>query len=388
MIGLGPLSIPAVPVLTAPEVCVAEVRRRRRPSASELRVRLSDVAAEANVSAATVSRYLNTPAIVSEAVRQRVAVAIERLGYVPDGAARALASQKTRIVGAIVPTIDHAIFSRAIFSFQKRLAENGYTLLLATHEYQPDIESRQVTAFLEKGIEGLMLVGERRPEAIYDLLASRRVPFINTWLYRPDAPYPCCGFDHVEALHRVVNHLAGLGHRRIGIVTGITSLNDRVATRLEGIRRGLKENDIAFNPAYLVECRYSVEEGRKSAHHLLQCSPPPTAIICGNDVLAVGVLFHCLDAGLAVPADISIIGFGDYELSSQLSPPLSTVHVPKDAIGRLAAEYLLGRIDGTAKHDHIRLETELCLRGTTAKPAAGSRRSTPARSEKISIDDA
>jgi LacI family transcriptional regulator len=343
------------------------IGRRRRSGV----VTLQHVAEKAGVSTATVSRFLNDPPLVSDGIKERVEAAILALGYIPHRAARALASNRSQTVGAVVPTLDNAIFSRHITAFQQRLARSGYTLLLATSEYEAQTEFQQARVLLEHGVDALMLVGERRSEEFYALLERARVPFITTWVYRPDSPHPCCGFDHELALKQSVDHLVELGHERFGVVTGLAERNDRVAARLTGIHKALGAHGLALDERLVFGCGYSYEAGREGLRRLLAVDPALTAIIAGNDVLASGVLFEARAQRIGVPERLSVVGFGDLEIAKQTDPALTTVHTPKEEIGNAAAAYLLERLMGLNPPERIELDTWLCIRQSTG-PAAVS----------------
>lgn len=168
-------------------------KRSQKPAASP---RLEDVAQLAGVSTATASRVLNHPESVTPQMRQNVQSAVDTLGYIPHGAARALASRRSSTVGAVIPTIDNAIFARSIQAFQDRLFESGFILLLASSDYDTSRERREVQALVEHGIDGLLLIGESHDPHVYHLLQSKRVPYINTYTYKHDSHHPCVGFDN------------------------------------------------------------------------------------------------------------------------------------------------------------------------------------------------
>lgn len=339
--------------------------RARNSASSPPRVRIADVAQEAGLSTATVSRALNMPETVSDQNRQRVSVAIARLGYVRDGVARALAMQSTRTIGAIVPTIENSIFANAIMTFQKQLSLHGYILLLATTEYHPDLEMDKVLAFIERGVEGILLVGEQRDQGVYDLLQARNIPFINTWLYREEAPFPCVGFDHDRSTSQIVDHLVDLGHRKMGIITGFVDKNDRAAARLRVALDAARRHGVPIPFSRVVETSYSVKAARKVAHTLMKANGDITALICGNDILALGAIYACGRLGLKVPDDVSIFGHGDFDFASEMRPALTTLQLPEQAIGAKAADFLLARLQGKTPEDHIELPTKLCIRDTT-----------------------
>ena len=262
--------------------------------------RLADVAEMAGVSTATVSRALNHPDTVTRELRERVRAAVDTLGYVPYGPARALASRRSNTVGAVVPTIDNAIFARNIQAVQARLFESGLTLLLASSEYDYEREQREAQSLIEHGIDGLILVGESRDQALYRLLEKKAVPYVNTWVHHDSSPHPCVGFDNHQAAYQVASYLLDIGHRDIAMVAGIREGNDRAAARVEGVTAALANRGVRFGPGHLMEHAYEIAEGRRAASRLLASPTRPTAIICGNDVLAFGVLFECRSRGVDV----------------------------------------------------------------------------------------
>lgn len=341
---------------------------RKRFQNSIRAVTLDDVAREAGVSPATVSRVLNRPETVRTALREAVRGAVDRLGYTPHGAARALASRRSQTIGAIVPTVDNAIFARCLDALQRRLDAAGYVLLLATTEYDPARETAEVQALLERGVDGILLVGGERDPAIYARLAARRVPFVTTWVYDPGAGRPCIGFDNRRAARHVTNHLADLGHKIFAMIAGLTRHNDRAAERVVGVREALAARGLALPAERLVERPYAIAEGRHAMRMLLRGSETPTAVVCGNDILAIGALLECLAQGVAVPGAVSITGFDDIDLASHLQPPLTTLRVPSAAMGERAADYLVSCLAGRTTPPHVELEVELILRGTTAPP--------------------
>lgn len=332
--------------------------------------RLADVAEMAGVSTATVSRALNRPDTVTRELRERVRAAVDALGYVPYGPARALASRRSNTVGAVVPTIDNAIFARNIQAVQARLFESGLTLLLASSEYDYEREQREAQSLIEHGIDGLILVGESRDQALYRLIEMKGVPYVNTWVYHDRSPHPCVGFDNVQAAYQVASYLLDIGHRRIAMVAGMRRGNDRAEERVRGVTAAMEERGLHFARGCLVEHEYDIAQGRLAASRLLASVDPPTAIICGNDVLAFGVLFECRARGVRVPDDISITGFDDLDLSVNMDPPLTTIRVPATEMGRRAAEYLLARLDKAPIQEKTELQATLIVRDTTAPPPA------------------
>ena len=330
-----------------------------------------DVAAEAGVSISTVSRALGGHARVDAVLAERVRTAAARLGYVPDRRGRALVQRRSLSIGAVVPTIDNAIFARAINALQVRLDADGYRLLLATNEYDLGREFADVQALVEHGVDGIVLVGARHHDGVLPLIGARGIPVVCTWTYEPDGALATIGFDNRTAMRRLTGHLLDLGHRRLAMIAGIAEGNDRAAARRDGFRDALEARRLA--PVSILERPYAITEGRAAARALLAAPRRPTALVCGNDILAFGALAEARAMGVDVPGALSITGFDDVDLASHVTPPLTTMRVPSADMGRLAAEHLLARLAGRDTPKAIALEPELIVRGTTAPPPRRSR---------------
>lgn len=337
----------------------------------ESRSSIRDVAVAAGVSVATVSRALNTPGRVSPALRARVEEAARRLGYLANGAARALASRRMGVMGAVVPTLDNPVFAACMDAFQRRLDTLGHSLLLATASYDPVQEARGLRTLLARGVDGVLLVGAEHAPEVWELLPPA-LPVLIAWTHRaPGLALPCVGFDNHEAAARVARHLLGLGHRRIAMIGGIARGNDRAAARIAGARAAVEAAGLELA---VTERPYSVPDGRAAMAALLAREPRPTAVICGIDHLAFGALAAAREAGLRVPQDVSVTGFDDLDFGAHADPPLTTVRVPAAEMGRRAAEHLAALAAGQVPPPPPELEAPLVLRGTTAPPAAATAR--------------
>jgi LacI family transcriptional regulator len=336
-------------------------RPARAPAAS-----LTDVAQRAGVSTATVSRVINGAAHVSDGARERVEAASRALGYIPNGVARALSLRRTGAIGAVVPTIENDGFARTVFALQQRLQAEGRTLLLANSDYDLEVELDAVTRLLSQGVDALVLIGGEHHPQLHRLLERTRVPMVEAWTLVSDAA--CVGFDNARQAEALAQHLLDLGHRRIAILAGRTEHNDRAAARVHGVRAGLAARGLAVCAEWLTAQPYRIGEGRRGARTLLAAAEPPTAIICGNDQLAFGVLVEARTLGVAVPADLSVAGFGDSDYAEFLDPPLTTMHAPAEEIGRRAADYLLARLAGEAAEPVQSVEVNLVMRASTAPP--------------------
>ena len=340
-------------------------------------ISLDDVAQTSGVSAATVSRVLNHPAKVRPAVRARVERVMADLNYVPHGVARSLASNQTRTMGAIVPMFDISLFARIVEGVQQTMHENGYTLLLAKCNYDPDREASEVRALVERGIDGLILVGTSRNDEVYQLLRSRRVPFVNTCTYASDAPWPCVGWDNRLAAMRMARYLIDLGHKRFAIISSPTKNNDRASERLKGYVAALREADITIDDRAIIESEHTIAEARVAMSRLLLLPERPTAVICGTDTLAYGALQECVWSGASVPNDISITGFDDIEIAAHCVPALTTLRVPAHDVGRQAALLVLAAQQYGGRINSVRFDLELIVRGTTQRFAPQNEGRTP-----------
>lgn len=331
------------------------------------RVRVTDVARLAGCAPATVSRALNNPEKVSRDKRARVESAMQELGYVRNHAARALRSQRSNMVGVLIPTLDYALYARMVGAANETFSMAGISTLIATFNYDLDAEVNEAQQLLERGAEALMLVGDTHRSGLHDMLDRFAVPYVCTYVSNPDSDHPSAGFDNAEAAAKLAQHVVHLGHQRIGVINGLTRDNDRTANRLEGIRTELLKNGISLPDSRIIECSYSIHEGRKACALLLsRNSPEPTAIICGNDVLALGALAECQAQGLNVPDEMTVVGFDNIEFSAHANPPLTTIDVPAEKMGKSAADYILGSLRGDDVLRHNPVEVELILRGSSA----------------------
>ncbi len=335
---------------------------------------VADVAHAAGVSTATVSRALNKPETVRPVLRGRVLGAVERLGYVAHAGARALSLRHSGTVGVIVPTIDNAIFAHGLQAFQRRMAQAGHVVLLAFSDYDPVQEEAQALALLARGVDALALTGVSQRPSLMALLAQRGLPWIHTGSFPAAAGAACVGFRNADAIARTVHHLLDLGHRRIAMLAGVGADNDRAADRIDGVRRALASARLKLSARNLVEMPYTLQAAREGTRSLLAASPQPTALVCGNDVLAWGALLECQAQGIDVPRDLSVVGFDDLELSRHWRPALTTINVPTERMWTLAAEYLLDRLgDRPGRSLQQEIAVELIVRDSSGPPPGRTR---------------
>jgi LacI family transcriptional regulator len=334
--------------------------------AMKQRITIEEVARLAGFSTATVSRVLSRPDLVRNQTREQVMAAVTQLDYQPDAAARALASGRTHTVGCVIPTLDHAIFARSTQAMQTTLAQAGYQLLVASHEYDPMTEFELVRALQQRGVDALVLVGTDHAPRLWKALSAWRKPTLLTWSCDPRLP--SLGFDNEGAAQMAASHLLELGHRYIGVISGLTAHNDRARSRIDGVRKSLTQAGMSLPANFITEQAFSLEGGRLGLRQLMRLRHKPTAIFCGNDLLAVGAMLEAERMGLDVPSDLSICGIDNLEISEAINPGLTTVSLPTQDLGRIAAQYMLSAISGEIIAAKSLLPFELVVRGSTRLP--------------------
>ncbi len=343
---------------------------QRRPPHNGIR----EVARAAGVSIATVSRAFNRPEVVNAETRERVMAAAERLTYIPDGAARSLSSHKSFRVGVVIPTIEDSIFARFVEALQQRLGNIGYALLIGVNRFDTEREVTEVRHLIESGVDAVVLCGAQRSPETYELLEALALPYLITHVHAEDETQISVGFDNREGAAMAVHYLVDLGHQEVGVIDFPPARNDRAELRIAGVVEALTERGLALPAERRVEQPFGIEEGRAGLRELMALDPPPTAIFCGNDILAVGALFEAQARGIAVPEELSIVGYDNLELAAQVAPALTTVHVPSSEMGAQAANILSLMLSHKSVPRRTRIGTALIIRNTTGparrRPAA------------------
>lgn len=334
---------------------------------SKRRATLRDVAKRSGVSVATVSRVLNSPLQVSVTTRERVQAAIDQLRFFPSPAARAINSGRTRLIGALVPTLDNAIFARFLDALQATLATRDLSLVVATTEGDPEAEAVKAQNLVECGAEGLVVSGLRRAEAFYVLVERAQVAVVATSFFDPGYKFPTIGYDNKRVSQTALEHLTTLGHRRIAVLHGPVENNDRTAARLSGLTlsAGLA---LSFH-----ETELSVRGACAATAGLQDDLDSVTAILCLSDVLAMGALFELRRRGRIVPDEISVIGIDDLPSSEFVEPPLTTVRLEVSRMGETTGRAMADWIERGDMPSALHLDGELVVRQTTAPPSRPDR---------------
>jgi LacI family gluconate utilization system Gnt-I transcriptional repressor len=316
----------------------------------------------AGVSPITVSRVFNRPEMVAAGTLEHVRRVIERTGYVPNMLAGGLASRRTRFVAAIVPAISSQIFSESIQSLTDRLWESGYQVLLGTSGYPTSREESLLAAILSRRPDGIFLTGISHSSGSRRRLVAANVPIVEVWDLTPTPVDMLVGFSHEKVGQAVAEYLVGKGHRRFGVISADDA---RAEVRRMGFLSVLEKNRIDDVQTVHVPAPSNFRLGREGLARLLDRGSLPRAVFCSSDTLAHGVLIEAQARGLSVPGDLAIVGFADLDFAAHTFPPLSTVRIDRPAIGRRAAEALLGRIEGRPVERIVDIGFHVMERGTT-----------------------
>jgi LacI family gluconate utilization system Gnt-I transcriptional repressor len=336
--------------------------RKRRSSG---RVTLQDVAREAQVSPITASRALRGERGVAAELVARVQAAVQRLGYIPDPAARALASQRSTQVPVLVPLLSNALFVDVLESVHRVLFPAGYQPLIGVTHYDAEEEEQLLRSYLAHRPAGLLVTGFDRTEAARRLIAASGVPCVHL-METTDAPgVYCVGFSQTDAGADLTRHLLSRGRRRIAFIAA--QLDPRTLQRAEGYRRALREAG-CYDPSreLLSPERSSIALGARLLELLLRLHPDTDAVFFNNDDLAQGGLLCAQRLGVPVPDQLAIAGFNDLAGSDQMLPALTTVRTPRAQVGTEGARMLLQLIRGEQPARHcVRLDYEVIVRQST-----------------------
>lgn len=329
---------------------------------------LEDVAKLAGVSTASISRALNDPEKVAESTRRRIETAIEALGYTPHFGGRALASRRTNTVGAVIPSMANAMFASGLQAFQEELAKDRVTLLVATTGFDPEEEQRAIKSLVAQGADALLLIGDERLPETWAFLDKRRVPHVISWCNETRSGHFFVGFDNASAAGDAARAALKMGHRRIGLICGVTAINDRARARRDGAIAAIESFGQGARLTHMVEAPYLIDEAGAALAEIMAQPEKPTAILCANDAQAAGAMVEAREMGFELPRDLSFVGFDDIGLARLVTPALTTIRVPQARMGRGAARLLLDMVAGKTNLASQTLETELIHRASLIPP--------------------
>lgn len=340
----------------------------------EKKADIISVAKAAKVSASTVSRYFNHPELLKASTRKRIDVAVRKTGYIRNRAAQTIHGIRSGTIGVLIPTLDHAIFAEVVQAFSDTVDELGFTILLASHGYDPQREYAILRKLLEHRVDGVVLTGLDHDEAVFQLIESQQIPSILMWNYSATSRYPSIGADNDLAARLITDHVLSLGHRDIAWMFPPTTGNDRAQSRKRAVEHRLAQAGIQVPKAWQLTTVYSISAAKRDIRALLSHDNRPTAIICGNDILATGVMHGCFASGARVPQDMSVVGIGDFKGSADLEPGLTTVRLPARQIGRTAGRALVAAITNPDPQiEGLHCKPILVERGSSGPVAAGRR---------------
>ena len=333
------------------------------------RVTLRDVARVAGVHPGTASRALNeqTRSLVNPETAQRVIDAADALGYHPNPIARGLKTNRSYTVGVLIPDIENPLFPPIIRGIEDRLDQAGYTPVIASTENDAERERINFRAMRARQVDGFITATARLDHELLDEITGAGVPVVLVNRRVEDGSLPSATADDREGVRLAVEHLADLGHTRIAFLGGPAELSTGLQRR-EGFVAAMAARKLEADPdLILTGAAFTLAEGRRLCLELLGRGKPFTAILAGNDLMALGCYDGLNERGLSCPGDVSVVGYNDMPFSDHFSPPMTTVRIPHYEIGAAGAELLLALLsDGADGRNQVLLQPSLVVRGSTA----------------------
>lgn len=329
---------------------------------------IAEIARRANVSTATVSRTLNQSGPVKATTARKVWRAVTELNYVPNSHARALVSGRSRIIGVIVSDITNPFFPALLRSFEALAAEKQYDLLVTSTDYKTLRMAACLRRMLERKVDGVAMMTSEMDLGVIKELSRRGVPIVFMDVGQVGPKMSHVAIDYGNGMRQAVDHLAGLGHKRIAFISGPLDLHS-ARTRRQAFLEGMHAHGLAVEQTMLREGTHTAEGGREAMAALLRLSKRPTAVVASNDWTAIGALNAIGTADLKVPEDISLAGFDDIPLASYTNPPLTSVRMSAADVGTVAFRALFGLISGERiEGDVYQIPTELVIRASSGRP--------------------
>lgn len=329
------------------------------------RATLNDVARVAGVAPITVSRALRNPQSVASKTRAKIEEAVEKVNYIPNMVAGSLASNRTRTIAFIVPTLANSIFTEVLLGIHEVMAPRNYQVIVGNSNYSLQEEEKLVGTFLGRQVDGLVLTGGIHTKRTKEMLHKHQVAVVETWSM-PENPIDLSvGFSNFEAARQMTAYLYEQGRRTIGFVSAPTADNDRSRSRLDGCRAALEELGGNVSDSLILESAFGLRHGSYALNTLMQRQPNIDAIFFANDTLAVGGLLECQRRSISVPDQMAIAGFDNLEIASEIMPRLTTVGVFRRDMGQKAAEMLLKRINNESiEHKKLDLGFQIIKRSS------------------------
>jgi LacI family transcriptional regulator len=335
---------------------------------------IREIARRAKVSTATVSRAINRVPTVDPQLAKRVWKVADELGYYPNTQARALVSGKSRIFGLVVSEITNPFFPEIVQTFEELAVQNDYEILLTSTVHDTKKMKTSVRRMLERRVDGVAILTFGMEEALLDDLRLRKVPLVFVDV-GPDAPgVSNIRIDYEHGIRQAVQHLAALRHREIAFVAGPSHLKSALA-RKEAFQKSMNEIGLEAGEETIVVGDHTMEGGMRALGELMKLRDRPTAVLCSNDMTAIGVMREAYDLGIHVPQDLSVVGFDDIRLSEFTIPPLTTVQMSQAGLARIAFKALMNevtQVTASQGRKEYKLVTHLILRRSTSMAAVVS----------------
>ncbi|HXY49472.1 MAG TPA: LacI family DNA-binding transcriptional regulator [Terriglobales bacterium] len=337
---------------------------------------IREIAKRAKVSTATVSRTINRIPTVDPQLAKRVWKIVDELGYYPNTQARALVSGRTRIFGLIVSEITNPFFPEIVQSFEDMAVDHNYEILLTSTIHDPKRMEISVRRMLERRVEGVAVLTFGMEERLLEGLRFRKVPMVFVDV-GPAVPWVSnIRINYQHGIRQAVQHLAALRHERVAFVTGPLKIKSALARR-EAFKDSISEIGVELDPNLIIEGDHTMEGGMRALGKLLALPEPPTAIMCSNDMTAIGVMREAFDRGISIPQELSVVGFDDVRWAQFMNPPLTTVQMSQSEIARLAFKALLQEVERkvpASEGTTYTLNTTLVLRKSTTLASSATRR--------------
>lgn len=331
---------------------------------------IRDVAKRAGVSVATVSRTVNKVPTVNSLLAARVHQAIRDLNYFPNTQARALVSGRSRLVGLLVSDITNPFFPELIKCFERAVVEHGYELLIGSTNYDSELQ-HCLRRMVERNVDGVAVMTFGVEDPVLDELSHRNIPMVFVDVSETDFPQDVLLVNYGQGMLEALQHLVALGHRDIGFISGPLREHSALLRR-HAFLASMHACDCNAREDLILEGDHQLEGGMLGMTALLRLPHPPTAVLCSNDMTAIGALRTLQQRGFRVPDDMSLVGFDDIHLTEFVHPPLTTVRMSQTEIAQSAVRSLLSRIEETAPSaapQSFPISTRLIVRETTAPPA-------------------
>jgi len=359
-------------------------KKPRQRKSEKKRLDIRDVAEHARVSIATVSRTINRVPTVDKDLARRVWKAIEELNYFPNTQARALVSGRSRLFGLLISEITNPFFPELIQGFEDFAIENNYEILIGSTNYDPERMEICIRRMIERNVEGVAVMTFGIEEPLLDELVSRNIPMVFVDAASPSEKVSTLAVDYHHGIREGVQHLAALGHRKLAFISGPIHQKSCQLRKAAFLRAA---EEIGVQPAaeWLVEGNHTLEGGTRAMEEILKNKDLPTAVMCSNDMTAIGALRVLAKAGIRVPEDISVIGFDDIHLAEFVYPPLTTVRMARNDLARAAFSALRSHVEPTQAHTRKSwpIQTKLTVRQSTGyAPAVGLGKTKASRKAK------